>query len=162
MDLLKVKVENFRCFVGPHEVDMTEGPLWVVRGENGSGKSTLVCDSILFALFNTIPSLEGTQSLKKTDLINVKSKSMNVQVWFNHNGNRYSIKRSYRLKGKNDTLSHQFEAWENNKIIIDTPKQDDARKFVSKKFWEIEDYRNTTIDLQKEITNSLDQRDSER
>ena len=162
MDLLKVKVDNFRCFQGIHELDMTDGPLWIVRGENGSGKSTLVCDSILFALFNTIPSLEGTQSLKKTDLINLKHKSMSVQIWFNHNGNRFSIRRSYMLKGKSDQLHHQFEAWQNNKEIINTPKQDEARIFVTEKFWEIEDFRNTTIVLQKEITNSIDQRESER
>lgn len=162
MDLLKIKVENFRCFQGFHELDVTEGPLWVVKGENGSGKSTLICDSILFALFNTIPSLEGTQSLKKQELINIKSRSMSVQIWFNHNGNKYSIRRSYRLRGRSDTLQHQFEFWENSKLIADLPRQDDARILVSKRFWDIEDFRNTTIILQKEITNSLDQRESER
>ena len=63
MDLLKVKVENFRCFKGFHELDITDGQLWIVRGENGSGKSTIICDSILFALFNTIPSLEAKRVL---------------------------------------------------------------------------------------------------
>lgn len=162
MDLLKVRVENFRCFQGTHELDMSEGPLWVVRGENGSGKSTLVCDSILFTLFNTIPSLEGTQSLKKTDLINLHHKVMSVQIWFNHNGNYYSIKRSYQVKGKSDTLHHLFIAWQNKKEIINTAKQDEARIFVNEKFWEIEDFRNTTIVLQNEITKSIEQRESER
>ena len=162
MDLLKIRVENFRCFQGVHELDVTDGPLWIVRGENGSGKSTLICDSILFSLFNTIPSIEGSQSLKKTELININSTSMSSQIWFNHNGNKYSIKRSYVLKGRSKQLHHQFEAWENKKLLIDTAKQDEARIFISERFWDIEDFRNTTIILQKEITNSLEQRESER
>ena len=159
MDLLKIRVDNFRCFKGLHELDITDGPLWVVRGENGSGKSTLICDAILFSLFNTIPSLEGTQSLKKNELINVRSKSMSVQIWFMHNGNKYSLKRSYFLKGKTEILHHEFIAWENTKELINTTRQEDARLFVSKRFWEIEDFRNTTIILQKEITNSVEQRE---
>jgi exonuclease SbcC len=162
LDLHKIRVENFRCFEGEHELDISEGPLWIVRGENGSGKSTIVCDAILFTLFNTLPSIEGTQSLNKTDLINVRSKSMSVQIWFNHNGRNYRMKRSYKLKGKSTNLDHQFEVWENGKILADIPRQEESKNWISEKFWDVEDFRNTTIILQKEITNCIGQKESER
>ena len=51
MSTLKLKVQKYRRFTDPQEIDFESG-LTIISGSNGAGKSTLV-EAMLFALFGT-------------------------------------------------------------------------------------------------------------
>lgn len=97
MELLKIKVSNFKIF-REMEIDLKDQELLIIRGDNGSGKSSLICESLLYALYGKCESTNITGRYVD-DLIRIRAKDMQVYVEFNYKGQNFEILRKRRLSG---------------------------------------------------------------
>lgn len=97
MILKRLVLENFRSFLGTHEVtfsDDKERNITLIHGENGTGKTTLL-NSILWCLFG-----EFTENFKmKEDLLSHDASDLGVdgykvEVFFEWEGMDYRVIRS--------------------------------------------------------------------
>ena len=150
MNLLSIKISNFKCFKGDFEIDLATNSTWVIQGKNGSGKSSLICDSLMFAFFGTTQATIGTGSLNPVDLINVDSSEMQITIRFTHHMANYLLIRSLTRKKK-----YQFECQINDSLAIKTTKIKEANDWVEQNLWKPSDFQNTSIILQNEIISSL-------
>jgi chromosome segregation protein len=111
----RLKLRNFKSFKA---ADIQLPKTFICfAGPNGSGKSNL-CDSIRFAMGET--SLRSLRAKKVKDLIHAESKSAEVTITFEGDGNGggYELKRAiredgkilYRLDGKKVTRTAILEA----------------------------------------------------
>lgn len=87
MNIQKIKIENFKSFYEPYELDFNEiKGLWKVSGSVGSGKTT-IGEAILFGLFGTITGKNVG------DLVSWGQKTSIVELWCRSNGRNIYIKR---------------------------------------------------------------------
>lgn len=93
MNIQKIKIENFKSFYEPYELDFNEiKGLWKVSGSVGSGKTT-IGEAILFGLFGTITGKNVG------DLVSWGQKIAVVELWCRSNGRNIYIKRQIYAAG---------------------------------------------------------------
>lgn len=87
MYIQKIKVERFKSFYEPYELDFDKVKgLWKVSGSVGSGKTT-IGEAILFGLFGSISGKNNG------DLVSWGQKSGIVELWCRSNSRNIYIKR---------------------------------------------------------------------
>lgn len=124
--ITKVRLKNWRSHL-ESEFDFSSGTNALV-GHLGSGKTTIL-DSICFALFGTIPTLQS-KKLKLDDIIMKKPFEKNraeIEVFFQLDGTIYSVKRIIE-KGKGTTYSEFRE----NGNLIEAPSSQRVTELVEK------------------------------
>lgn len=93
MNIQKIKIENFKSFYEPYELDFNEVKgLWKISGSVGSGKTT-IGEAILFGLFGTI------SGKNVGDLVSWGRKNATVELWCRSNGRNIYIKRNIYAVG---------------------------------------------------------------
>ena len=93
MNIQKIKIENFKSFYEPYELDFNEVKgLWKIAGSVGSGKTT-IGEAILFGLFGTI------SGKNVGDLVSWGRKNATVELWCRSNGRNIYIKRNIYAAG---------------------------------------------------------------
>lgn len=96
MDIKLIRIRNFLSHKNS-KVYFNDGLTGLI-GLNGSGKSSLVKDSVTWALWGKARSGGAGD-----DLIHYKEDKCSVEVFFDINGDRYSVSRS-RIRNKKTTL----------------------------------------------------------
>ena len=87
MYIQKIKIERFKSFYEPFELDFDKHKgLWKVSGSVGSGKTT-IGEAILFGLFGSISGKNNS------DLVSWGQRSGTVELWCRSNGRNIYIKR---------------------------------------------------------------------
>lgn len=103
MLLKKLRVENFRQFLGEVEIPFcTDYPrnVTLIHGENGSGKTTLL-NAILWCLFEKlIPGLERPDELICNAALRQGRKSASVDLHFEHESLDYLALRTIENDGR--------------------------------------------------------------
>jgi exonuclease SbcC len=95
---LKLRIAGFLSYREPVELDFTGFDLACISGHNGAGKSSLL-DAITWAIFG--------QARKRDDsLVNLQSKTAEVALTFEYEGNVYRIQRTLP-RGKTTILEFQ-------------------------------------------------------
>ena len=93
MYIQKIKIEKFKSFYEPYELNFNEVKgLWKVSGSVGSGKTT-IGEAILFGLFGTITGKNNG------DLVSWGQKTSTVELWCKSNGHNIYIKRTINING---------------------------------------------------------------
>ena len=94
MYIRKVRIERFKSYYEPYELDFDEVKgLWKVSGSVGSGKTT-IGEAILFGLFGTITGKNNG------DLVSWGQKNAFVELWCRSNGRDIYIKRKITSAGQ--------------------------------------------------------------
>ncbi|MFB0563387.1 MAG: AAA family ATPase [Candidatus Lokiarchaeia archaeon] len=99
MNIQSVAIKNFRSYgEGEQAFDVSNYPMVVITGDNGSGKSSII-EAVLFCLFGDTSITKGKGEIKKSELLNDKTKSdAVVSLTFELNGRIYKIERTLRRK----------------------------------------------------------------
>ena len=93
MYIKKIKIERFKSFYEPFEIDFEQVKgLWKVSGSVGSGKTT-IGEAILFGLFGSVTGKNNG------DLVSWGQKSGVVELWCRSNGRDIYIKRELYSAG---------------------------------------------------------------
>ncbi len=104
MKPLKLTIEGINSFEKKVEIDfeeLTKANLFGVFGETGSGKTTII-DSIMLALYNSIPRYGGKH--KDVNMINANLKEGYVCLKFSTVGKEiYTVTRHYKAKRDEDS-----------------------------------------------------------
>ena len=96
---LNLKLSGFLSYRDPVELDLSTFDLACISGSNGAGKSSLL-DAITWVLFG--------QARKRDDsLVNLQSKTAEVEFVFEYEGGIYRVIRSL-TRGKNTVLEFQI------------------------------------------------------
>ena len=93
MNVQTIRLENWKKFTDPMEINLTEG-LNVLYGPNESGKSTLI-DSIITTFFSKHTSTSGRIKSLKPLGTSLQPRS---QITFSKNGKNYRISKGFREK----------------------------------------------------------------
>ncbi len=105
---LKLRIAGFLSYREPVELDFSGFDLACISGQNGAGKSSLL-DAITWVLFG--------QARKRDDsLVNLQSKTAEVSLTFEYEGNTYRVQRSLP-RGKTTLL--EFQVAETRNSIFD-------------------------------------------
>lgn len=100
MVLEKLILTNFRQFYAENELEFSTDPLrnvTLIHGENGVGKTTIL-NSILWCLFEYLtPDFERPKDLINHEATAEKVKHCRVEVYFVHEGAKYSAQRIFSL-----------------------------------------------------------------
>ena len=125
MYIRKVRIERFKSYYEPYELDFDEVKgLWKVSGSVGSGKTT-IGEAILFGLFGTITGKNNG------DLVSWGQKSAFVELWCRSNGRDIYIKRKISSSG---TSSIYVEV--DGEELIFTNKRD-AQAQLEKEYFDV-------------------------
>ncbi|MHA2251064.1 MAG: AAA family ATPase [Candidatus Kariarchaeaceae archaeon] len=154
MDFKLVKLKNFRNYSN-ETVDLEDDSVWILRGKNSSGKSTLACDALTFALFGKIKAMDEPADLRvlKDDIIKRGKTKAQVRIDFSHKGDSFSLTR---IREKVKTTSKEtVTLTRNNQKIMDEEKKSKADKWIEKNLWAYDDFTNTTLILQDDMTKAL-------
>jgi DNA repair exonuclease SbcCD ATPase subunit len=93
MYIRKIKIEKFKSFYEPYELDFDQVKgLWKVSGSVGSGKTT-IGEAILFGLFGTVSGKNNG------DLVSWGQKTAYIELWCRSNGREIYIKREVHSAG---------------------------------------------------------------
>lgn len=93
MYIQKIKINNFKSFYEPYELNFDEVKgLWKVSGSVGSGKTT-IGEAILFGLFGSITGKNNA------DLVSWGQKSAQVELWCKSKSRNIYIKREIYING---------------------------------------------------------------
>lgn len=93
MYIRKIKIEKFKSFYEPYELDFDQVKgLWKVSGSVGSGKTT-IGEAILFGLFGTVSGKNNG------DLVSWGQKTAYIELWCHSNGREIYIKREVHSAG---------------------------------------------------------------
>lgn len=132
MYIQKIKIENFKSFYEPYELNFSEVKgLWKVSGPVGSGKTT-IGEAILFGLFGTITGKNNG------DLVSWGQKTSTVELWCKSNGHNIYIKRTINING---TSTIYVEI--NGEELIFTNKRDAQQQLENEYF----DVSKVTMEL---------------
>lgn len=93
MNVQTIRLENWKKFTEPKEINLTDG-LNVLYGPNESGKSTLI-DSIITTFFSKHTSTSGRIKSLKPLGTSLQPRS---QITFSKNGETYRISKGFREK----------------------------------------------------------------
>ncbi|MHA2171044.1 MAG: hypothetical protein ACXAB7_14215 [Candidatus Kariarchaeaceae archaeon] len=161
MDFKHIEITNFRNY-SHEELDLEDSRVWILRGRNSAGKSTLACDALTYALFGKIKAMDEPADLraKKDDIIKRGKKQAQVKIKFTHNGERYSLTR-IRKKTKGGS-SETVTLYQGENKILGDEKMTSANKWIEEKLWTYNDFINTTLILQDDMTKSLQMARGER
>ncbi|MHA2092201.1 MAG: AAA family ATPase, partial [Candidatus Kariarchaeaceae archaeon] len=161
MDFKLIEITNFRNY-SHEELDLEDSRVWILRGRNSAGKSTLACDALTYALFGKIKAMDEPADLrvKKDDIIKRGKKQARVKIKFTHNGERYSLTR-IRKKTKGGS-SETVTLYQGENKILGDEKMTSANKWIEEKLWTYNDFINTTLILQDDMTKSLQMARGER
>lgn len=97
MRINKIRIENFKSFYEPVELNFDEiRGFWRLTGNVGSGK-TSISDAILFGLFGSV------NGKNNSDLISWNRKHGKVELWCESKGNSLYIKRQLNAYGQSPT-----------------------------------------------------------
>jgi DNA repair exonuclease SbcCD ATPase subunit len=125
MYIRKVRIERFKSYYEPYELDFDEVKgLWKVSGSVGSGKTT-IGEAILFGLFGTITGKNNG------DLVSWGQKNGLVELWCRSNGRDIYIKRKLTSSG---TSSIYVEV--DGEELIFTNKRD-AQSQLEKEYFDV-------------------------
>lgn len=132
MHIKKIKIENFKSFYDPFELDFSNiKGLWKISGSVGAGKTT-IGEAILFGLFGIISGKNNG------DLVSWGKDFAMLEIWCRSNGRDIYIKRKVAATG-----------WSNIYVEIDgeelvfTNKRD-AQKQLEEEYFDIS---RTTMEL---------------
>ena len=125
MYIQKVKVNRFKSFYEPYELDFDKVKgLWKVSGSVGSGKTT-IGEAILFGLFGSITGKNNG------DLVSWGQKSGSVELWCRSNSRNIYIKRDIFSAG-HSTIYVEIDGEE----LIFTNKRD-AQQQLENEYYDI-------------------------
>lgn len=132
MRINKIKLEGFKSFYEPYELDFDSiKGLWRISGPVGSGKTT-IGEAILFGLFGTISGKNNG------DLVSWGKKSAKIELWCKSNGRDIYIKRDISASG-----SSSIYVEIDNEELIFTNKRDAQNQLESEYF----DVSKVTMEL---------------
>lgn len=98
MLLKRLDIENFRLFYGPHTIDFATEKgksVTVFHGENGAGKTTLL-NAIHWCLTNKFtPGVKKPEVIINDDAALENCSECFVELWFEHDGINYRLKRGF-------------------------------------------------------------------
>lgn len=97
---LRLTISGFLSYQAPVDLDFTCFDLACISGSNGAGKSSLL-DAITWVLF-------GQARKKDESIINAQSKSAEVRLDFDYEGNTYRVQRTL-TRGKTTLLEFQIQ-----------------------------------------------------
>ena len=126
MLLEKIKLKNFRCYLGECEINFatdSDRNITLIHGENGVGKTALL-NAIRWTFFETL-----TKNFKQPEsLLNLSAKrngvkNCHVEIEFEENSRKFCLKRTYYSETKKSKLQ-LWEIKENGtySAAIDHPK----------------------------------------
>jgi hypothetical protein len=100
MKIQKIRIENFKSFYEPYEIDFDKiKGLWKVSGSVGSGKTT-IGEAILFGLLHGVPFGLATQSIFVAVCMTILPGAFGwYQGWLNEKRCGGSIVSSWLLHG---------------------------------------------------------------
>ena len=125
MHIQKIRVERFKSFYEPYELDFnTVKGLWKVAGSVGSGKTT-IGEAILFGLFGSISGKNNG------DLVSWGQKSGIVELWCRSNSRNIYIKRDVYSAG-HSTIYVEIDGEE----LIFTNKRD-AQQQLENEYYDV-------------------------
>lgn len=149
----KLRVHNFRCFRGTHEIDLATtaaSNVVVIYGENMRGKTTLL-QAIRWALYGEVRDRDNNEIAvldpeNKEQLLSQEADfdedyTLRVEIEFEHEGSRYLLRRVAQASG-NPTSSEEFnfsvnlkqDAHELAEKLVDTHIQSVLSNDVSRFF----------------------------
>ena len=100
MILEKITLTHFRQFYAENELAFSTDPrrnVTLIHGENGVGKTTIL-NSVLWCLFEYLtPDFERPKDLINHEAMSENVKHCRVEVYFVHEGTRYSAQRIFSL-----------------------------------------------------------------
>lgn len=132
MQIQKIKIENFKSFYEPYELNFNDVKgLWKVSGSVGSGKTT-IGEAILFGLFGSITGKNNG------DLVSWGQKTSLIEIWCRSNGHNIYIKRTINVNG---TSTIYVEI--NGEELIFTNKRDAQQQLENEYF----DVSKVTMEL---------------
>ena len=117
MQIQKIRIERFKSFYEPYELDFEQVKgLWKIAGSVGSGKTT-IGEAILFGLFGSITGKNNG------DLVSWGQKSGVVELWCKSNSRNIYIKRDVYAAG-HSTIYVEIDGEERTaiKLIVETRK----------------------------------------
>lgn len=107
MIIEQIEIFNFGPFYKKHKITFPKNGagVHVIRGNNGHGKTSLQ-RAVLWALYGKVVDRKG-QEIPPTSLLNLTAHSegiyhFEVGIFFNHNGERWSIKREMEASSHQD------------------------------------------------------------
>ncbi len=112
MKLLKLKLENYRRFIGKHEIEFasdTERNITIIRAENGAGKTGILM-SLLFGLFGIVKydqfqiDNDDDVMVSRPLLSHGKSATARVEVEFFSENSKYKIVREVTANNLNNKI----------------------------------------------------------
>lgn len=126
----KIRLKNFGCFRGEHEVDFTSinSDLFAIAGPTGSGKSTLL-DAMTWVLYGQTPRLgkqlnEHILSPGETDLA--------VVLEFTANGHEYRASRTLRRRPSGITPTVKLERLADSGQWLGVPETEQTSEYSNK------------------------------
>ncbi len=150
-----MELKNFRNFA-EEKIDFEDSSVWILRGKNSSGKSTLACDALTYGLFGKIQAMDEPADLRilKDDVIRRGKRKAYVRIDFSHKGDIYKLTRT-REKAKSSSKETVTIIRNDNYILVDA-KKSEADNWIQKNLWTYDDFTNTTLILQNDMTKALE------
>ena len=125
MYIKKIKIEKFKSFYEPFELDFEQVKgLWKVSGSVGSGKTT-IGEAILFGLFGSVSGKNNG------DLVSWGQKSGVVELWCRSNGRDIYIKRELYSAG----YSKIYVEVDNEELVFTNKR--DAQQQLESEYYDI-------------------------
>lgn len=129
MRLNKIEFENFRCFYGKQELDLTfgeKGNVTIIHAQNGVGKTNLL-NAILWTFYNkTTGKFEQKDRILNAEAEDEGHTSASVQIEFSFQNKNYRAIRFFDITKSERERSNNFRMWEieqdgNNRSIPNPP-----------------------------------------
>ncbi|HEX7038811.1 MAG TPA: SMC family ATPase, partial [Trueperaceae bacterium] len=119
---LRLRLRNFGCFRGEHDVDFTglNGDLFAIAGPTGSGKST-VLDALTWALYGQTPRLGKHLN---EHIFSPGESELSVVVEFAAGGDEYRATRSLRRRRSGISSAAKLERRAEDGRWLNVPETD--------------------------------------
>lgn len=125
MIINKIKIDSFKSFYEPCEIDFNNiKGLWKIAGPVGAGKTT-IGEAILFGLFGSV------SGKNLTDLVPWGKKKANVEIWCISNGHNIYISREISHLG----FSSIYVEVDGEELIFTNKR--DAQSQLEKEYYDV-------------------------